>query len=298
MQNDQLKRYIWLLDIVYSQGPITKEDIDLVWAESVLNKEHQPVIPRESFNRYREAIYKIFNIRIECNRSTHAYFIDNTRDTDNTRQWLVSTILLTNAVRDSANLASRIDFESVPYGSRFLPTLINAMMEQTEVQYTYQNFHRTEPNTIHLQPYGIKLFRRRWYVHGFSIEHNEERTFALDRALSIRSTNHTWTLPYGFNIHEMFDSYYGIYRDVPPETIRIRADHKTADFIRSLPLHASQQEIERQNEYSIFQYSIAPTLEFIQELRTYANGVRVLSPQSLVDRMREDLQKTLDLYND
>ena len=96
----------------------------------------------------------------------------------------------------------------------------------------------------------------------------------------------------------MFDSYYGIYRDVPPETIRIRADHKTADFIRSLPLHASQQEIERQNEYSIFQYSIAPTLEFIQELRTYANGVRVLSPQSLVDRMREDLQKTLDLYND
>ena len=62
MQNDQLKRYIWLLDIVYSQGPITKEDIDLVWAESVLNKEHQPVIPRESFNRYREAIYNVSSI--------------------------------------------------------------------------------------------------------------------------------------------------------------------------------------------------------------------------------------------
>ena len=29
MQNEQLKRYIWLLDIVYSQGPITKEEIDL-----------------------------------------------------------------------------------------------------------------------------------------------------------------------------------------------------------------------------------------------------------------------------
>ena len=68
MQNEQLKRYIWLLDIVYSQGPITKEEIDLAWAESVLHKEPQPIIPRESFNRYRQALYKIFNIRIACNR--------------------------------------------------------------------------------------------------------------------------------------------------------------------------------------------------------------------------------------
>jgi len=296
MLNNQLKRYIWLLDIIYSKGPITKEDIDVAWADSVTNTEKQSSIPRESFNRYRAAIYEIFNIEIKCNRSTRAYYIDNKQDADNTRQWLFSTFLLTNSIRESEDLANRIDFESVPYGTRLLPTLIDAMMGQTEVYYTYQNFHRTDPNSIHLQPYGIKLFRRRWYVIGFSIEHNEVRTFALDRAISVRALNIIWQLPKDFNIHEYYRPYYGVFRDQVPETIRIKADAGTANFIRSLPIHSSQQEIEREADYSIFQYNIAPTLEFVQELRTYASSIRVLSPQSLVKKMREELTKTLSLY--
>lgn len=297
MKNNQLKRYIWLLDIIYSRGPITKEDIDAAWSESVVNEERQTELPRESFNRFRKAILDVFNIEIKCNRSRHSYYIDNEQDVDNTRQWLFSTFLLTNTVRESKELAQRIDFEAMPIGMRYLPTLMDAMIGQTEVVYIYQNFHRTAPNTVHLQPYGIKLFRRRWYVVGFSHEHKMVRTFALDRAISIRITNTCWLLPMDYNIHEKYADYYGVFTDREPVKIRLRADQKTANYLRTLPIHTSQHEDVREVEYSEFSYYVAPTIEFVQELRTYASGVKVLEPQSLIDEMTAELKKTLAQYD-
>ena len=86
----------------------------------------------------------------------------------------------------------------------------------------------------------------------------------------------------------------------PVNPSALRATTQAANFLRSLPLHYTQQEIESDAEkgYSIFQYNVAPTLEFIQELRTFGADVRVISPRSLVDTMRSDLEKALIEYNE
>ena len=46
----------------------------------------------------------------------------------------------------------------------------------------------------------------------------------------------------------------------------------------TLPFHGSQFELERNDEYSIFGFYVAPTYDFIQELRKFGSTLEVLEP--------------------
>jgi predicted DNA-binding transcriptional regulator YafY len=68
--------------------------------------------------------------------------------------------------------------------------------------------------------------------------------------------------------------------------------------LRTLPLHASQTEIEHQEQYSIFRYNLVPAFEFKQELRKHGSVLEVLKPQWLRDEFRKDLEYQLSKYQD
>ena len=56
------------------------------------------------------------------------------------------------------------------------------------------------------------------------------------------------------------------FHDANPMTIRLKAYREKPHYLRSLPLHHSQREIESKAEDPIFEYKIAPTYDFIQEI--------------------------------
>jgi len=64
-----------------------------------------------------------------------------------------------------------------------------------------------------------------------------------------------------------------------------------------LPLHASQEEIETNEEYSIFRYFIIPSTDFKQELYKYGSDVEVLAPESMRKEFAEDADKVNKMYN-
>lgn len=299
MISDKIKRYLWLIDFVSSRGPVSKEEIDNAWNTTAYASEPTG-LPRETFNRYRKAIKSTFDIDICCNRSSKKYYIKAQNEHTEDYQWLTIMLSLVRSVRESDDLEKRVAFETVPSGLTYLPLITSAMKTQTMLLIEHQSFHRTEPHSFYIQPYGLKQFKKRWYVVGYSDEYNEVRTFALDRISKCENTSEKWLLPIDFDIHTYFKPYVGVFRTCQPECIRLRATTQAANFLRSLPLHYTQQEIESDAEkgYSIFQYNVAPTLEFIQELRTFGADVRVISPRSLVDTMRSDLEKALIEYNE
>ena len=72
-----------------------------------------------------------------------------------------------------------------------------------------------------------------------------------------------------------------------PETtlVRLKLTAFQANYIRDLPLHESQQEIVRNDEYSIFELRIRPTYDFYQEVLRMGTQVEVLEP----NYMREEI---------
>jgi predicted DNA-binding transcriptional regulator YafY len=51
-------------------------------------------------------------------------------------------------------------------------------------------------------------------------------------------------------------------------------------------------------DYSVFNYYIAPTYDFIQELRTQGSNLEVLEPLWLREKFAEEAKKLSRIYNE
>ena len=106
-----------------------------------------------------------------------------------------------------------------------------------------------------------------------------------------------YELPKAFKPEEFFINQYGIDRSITePMDIRIKVNAYDAKFLRSLPLHHSQKEVEQNDQYVIFTYHIAPTYDFIMELRKFGSKLEVLEPVSLREKFKEEIDKQKAMY--
>lgn len=292
-------RYIWLIDLIYSAGYITREEIDRRWSRASLNFDHESMIPERTFHRYKDAIQEMFQIDIRYNKS-RGYYIENTEDIqrDELRQWLIGTFAVENLIGESSELRRRILLEDIPSGQRHLTPIIEAMRDGVKIRIMYQSFHSAEPSTFILAPYCVRVFRQRWYVLGTSEKGKELRLYSLDRIFNTERTTTPFVLPENFDAEAFFANGYGVTVDErKPEIVRISVDAYQANYLRSLPIHPSQEETERNNDYSVFQFFIVPTYEFIKELLSYGGTLEVLSPKWLRKEIRQEARTMNEIYN-
>lgn len=69
------------------------------------------------------------------------------------------------------------------------------------------------------------------------------------------------------------------------------------DYVRSLPLHPSQQEIETADGYALFHYYLRPSFDFIQHLLWHREYLEVLSPISLRREIASILKEMSSYYS-
>ena len=304
MASAQYNRYIWLLDTIRSNGRITKEQIDRKWASSRYNENHETVFPERSFHRCKRDIETIFDIEIKCQRSREGrvYYIPESDSNSKTKQWLISQFAMSQFLDASRELQDQILYENIPEGTQYLTTIVEALRDSKMLLVSHLRFDSTEPpHVFHLAPLCLKVFKQRWYVLGLVEEldgsnktGHEPRIYALDRVGHLELTDKKYKRPKNFEPHEYFAPFYGVFcgKDYKPEVIRARFIEKAAPYVRTLPLHHSQKEVSD----CIFEWYVAPTLDFIQQLRTYSAEMEILAPQSLRDRFRKEAEAVAALY--
>jgi predicted DNA-binding transcriptional regulator YafY len=217
------------------------------------------------------------------------------------RAWIINTFALNNLTNISAGMRDRVIFEEIPEGMRYLSTIINAMKDSRRLVMSYQGFKRTEPHTFLLDPYCLKVFKQRWYLVGKPEDHPEEkepRVYALDRVKDLAVTDKAFHLPAAFKAATFFENQFGIDRSkTKAEKIRVKVANWDANFLISLPLHTSQRVVESNDEYTVFEYKLAPTYDFIMELRKYGSKMEVLAPQSLREEFAEEAEHLAQMYS-
>lgn len=301
-QNKLFQRLIWLADTIYSAKRITMEEIDSRWSKSPYNDAHESHYGKRNFSRHKDTIAELFGIEIVCDRSTNTYSINDVSRASGSdvRAWIINTFALNNLTNISAGMRDRVIFEEIPEGMRYLSTIINAMKEGRRLVVSYQGFKRAEPHTFLLDPYCLKVFKQRWYLVGKPEDHPEEkepRVYALDRVKDLAVTDKSFHLPAAFKADKFFENQFGIDRSLTKaEKIRVKVTHYDANFLRSLPLHESQRIIEENEQFTIFEYKLAPTYDFIMELRKFGSTLEVLAPQSLREEFAKEARHLKEMY--
>lgn len=300
--------YIWLVDTIAS-GRLSKDDIDRRWAHSAVNEYGEPTFPTRKFHRYKEDILILFGINIRCNRKANYYYIDSSDDLHrwgDMRRYIYSAFTFKVAIDEADDVQDSLLFEPIPLGTQYLTTIMRAIRARKQLLITYHSFDRNSDYDMFFSPYCLRVFKQRWYVVGEASTHPQEiRVYALDRVVDLHVLENEFVIPHGFSPRTFFDNYYGVFRNAEPCLLRIEVSPRAALFLRSLPLHHSQRELtaieaaafSREPERIVFEYFIAPTFDFIQQLRTFGAELRVLAPLSLAKQMQADAEQLLARYN-
>lgn len=293
-----LNKYIWLVDTIYSAGHISRYEIDRRWCRSSLS-EGEMAIPPRTFHRWRIAVEELFQISIAFNK-TDGYFIETRTDFERTamRKWLINTFAVNNLINEGEHLRKHICFEDMPSGQRFLTTVLESIRDKVALSVTHQGFSKPGPTMFTLKPYGLKVFKQRWYVLAES-DYPDGRllVYSLDRFESMERTDQSYSIPEAFDVEEYFRNSYGVTgAGLKPELIRLKVASSQVKYFRTLPLHKSQSEDETTDEYSVFSYLSVPTYELKQEILSRGANVEVLSPKQLREEIKEEVKKMNKLY--
>lgn len=293
-------RYIWLIDTIYRAGKITFEEINKRWLRTEMSNGEE--IPLRTFHNHRKAIETMFDINIECNkRAGYYYYIENADDIDKDKikKWLLNTFTINNLANESHRLKQRILFEDIPSGKQYLSSIIEAMLENRIIEITYQSYWKEEANTFTIEPFCVKVFKQRWYIIARSPYYDTIMIYALDRIQNLQVMDITFNYPSDFDPQSYFEFSFGIVVDeiCNIDKIRIKVYGKKCQYIKALPLHHSQSEVETTKSYSIFEYLLKPTYDFCQELLSHGDEIEVLSPTSLKEQIKEIVKNMSRYYN-
>ncbi len=81
MQGELFKRYIWLIELIFRNDGITRDEINRQWRLSHLNNDKEKELPERTFHCHRKAIEEKFDIAIICDRhGEKSYHIANKED--------------------------------------------------------------------------------------------------------------------------------------------------------------------------------------------------------------------------
>lgn len=281
-------------------------------AKSGLSYGDGDELPLRTFHNHRKAIRDIFDIHINCDtQHGYQYCIDEPErlESDGLRNWLIDSYATLNQIQADKKLEGKIIFEDIPSGHLWLTAITDAMRRNKVLYITHQGFGKPEPNSFEIEPYYLKVVNRRWYVIARSPYYSERNkakgnkpevvylVYALDRITQIEETDKSFHLNKDFDVDEYFVGCCGVITsDVAIERIVILAYNGFADYLRTLPLHSSQKELESNDESTLFEYHVKPTFDFYQLLLAQGDQIEAIEPKSVRDMMRNFVINLMDYY--
>lgn len=193
-----------------------------------------------------------------------------------------------------------IDFEKNDNlkGLEHIETLYQAIIKKCTVRMCYRSFKAREASTFYFHPYYLKEYRNRWFVIGIKKKDTPVLTLALDRIISIEGCDIKYIPKKDFNLVDYLNDVIGVTVNInsPTERILFTADHDTAPYIITKPLHHSQEVVETTSSGTTFALNVQLNFELERELLGFGDRVRVIAPERLKRRIKEIFTHALDSY--
>lgn len=299
MISELIDKYVWLIQTFIDAGDrgLLLEQITRKW-----ENRYGTDYPRRTFNNHRTAISDIFGIDIECDRSTNRYFIRYGKDAIDQQSsvgWLINTFTVNNLLSlGHERLSGRVSVENIPSGQIHLTSIIDAMQKNRILEIEYKKYGFSDAELLHVEPYAVKEYQKRWYLLGNCQERGAERVYALDRISSLVMTTWTFQMPEDYDVDELYSQTIGIYLDKESEAeyIYIRVSEKEANYLRDLPLHHTQVETGRENGRVTFRLRVIPNEDLKMEFMRLGKEVEVISPASLRKAIAKELREAAEQY--
>ncbi|WP_289748364.1 WYL domain-containing protein [Paramuribaculum intestinale] len=218
------------------------------------------------------------------------------------KSWLLSAFAVNNVLNGNRALQGRVIYEDIPSGEKFLQPILDAMRQNREIDLLYTPFYRSAPKLHQVQPYAVKVNQRRWYLLARNSNGDKLFHLALDRMAKVEVADRYFEIDPAFDIDAYYDAAFGVITgmeeeyDIEKVRIRVYNDYHRADYLRTLPLHRSQIVIDSTPAYTIFEYRLRPTDDFLSAILALGADAEVLSPEWYRKYAIKEVKRILSRY--
>jgi predicted DNA-binding transcriptional regulator YafY len=244
---------------------------------------------KRTFQRDIKEIRNIFGFDIEFSKKTKGYSISENESESASFSNLLEAFDLFNSLNIAHDLQPLVFVEKKNgSGAENLYGLLHAIKNKLKIKFQYEKFWENEITIRHTSPIALKEFKNRWYLLAMDEKDHKIKSFALDRLSDLEITDQKFKVNNEHNIALNYQHCYGIIQplDGQPEEVILSFEPTQGKYIKSLPLHSSQQILLDDGKQFQIKLKLFITEDFIMELLSHGNRIKVLQPKSLVDEMK------------
>lgn len=184
-------------------------------------------------------------------------------------------------------------------GLHFLDELYQAIIKKVVLKLEYKSFKAREAKQFHFHPFALKEFNNRWFLIGRKKASQPITNLALDRIIMIDYDFAQTYLEEDFDVENYYKDVVGVTvnQGLQPRRIQLWIDRTNAPYVITKPLHSSQRLITQNEDGSIIiNIFLIVNYELERILLGFGNGLEVLKPEGLRNRMMHILENSLDQY--
>ena len=297
----KLKKCLYLINLMERKGPMTLKEINDCYEYSSLY-EGDEIQPR-TFLRYREYIEETFPCYIDFNQRIGKYELRRHKalygEDDSLYDYLLSAYHIEGMTELALKHRDKIMLTEAPTGVENVQMILEAIDKKRGIECDYYSYNKKSVKQQKLIPYFLRTWENRWYLVAEPDNHHHgQSVFALERMDNIRLTEEKMLPSKKITADEYFDGSFGVNHsdDQKPERILIKVYSTQVEYIRALPIHESQKEIETTGEWSIFEYRLVPCYNFYQQLLWHREKIELLEPMYVRDEMKKVIETMIAKY--
>ena len=297
-QKSTIARHIAIIKKL-RRSPASFEEINHLLEEESAIKDINLTVSERTFHRDRQDIRSIYNIDIAYDFSNRKYHIEDD-DSSGLSDKVFEAFEIGTALNLSNNLSGFIHFEKrQPTGTENLYGILHAIKNHFRIKFLYQKYGGSGSSIREVEPYALKEFRNRWYVLSKDLKDNKVKAFGLDRLTALYISRVHFNYPQDFDVNEFYRHCFGVispYDSQKPEEIELSFSPFQGEYIKSLPLHHTQQIIAENEKELRIKMKLYITHDLKMEILSFGEQVEVIKPKSFRKEVASSLKQALNKY--
>lgn len=205
------------------------------------------------------------------------------------RSKLNSTLLHDKTKRIATTLYSFKGSISYEGKEEIIDTLCSCIESRIRATVAYQAAKAKEPKAYDIEPYTLVDHGNALYVIVAVPKHEGNiRILAVDRIKQLEKTDIRFTIPETFDPEQYLNPSFGIFVEEPMR-VRVRFSPESAVYARERTWGQEQTTVELDDGTLELCFTAAGFEEIVRWVLSFGKGARVLEPEKLVERVRDEL---------
>lgn len=184
-------------------------------------------------------------------------------------------------------------------GLHFLDELYQAIIKKVVLKITYKSFKSREESEFLFHAFILKEYNNRWFLVGKRKPDAPIANLALDRIIALDYDFKTPYIDEDFDAEKFYKHVVGVTVNSgsQPRKIEIKVNPTHAPYVITKPLHNTQRLIKTNEDMSIIIHLLlTENFEFERQLLGFGDGIEILKPEKLRNKMKAIFQKAVENY--